>query len=59
VESLRWSLFGFATLPIWAALHMFAAKRTYLQDLVRAAEPAEPVASESPAAPVLQAPPAT
>jgi MFS family permease len=43
-ESLRWSLVTFALLALWAAAHMWAASRTYLADLKRAA--AEPEAPE-------------
>jgi predicted MFS family arabinose efflux permease len=38
-ESLRWSMAGLGVLSLWAAAHMFAARRTYLQDLARANAP--------------------
>jgi MFS family permease len=36
-DSLRWSLIGFSTMGLWAAAHVLAARRTYLEDLKRAA----------------------
>jgi predicted MFS family arabinose efflux permease len=38
-ESLRWSMTGLGVLALWAAAHMLAARRTYLQDLARANPP--------------------
>jgi MFS family permease len=41
-DCLRWSMVGFSIVSLWAALHVLAARRTYLEDLKRALEPSLP-----------------